>query len=115
MYWEKEIETMDRGSLEKLQLARLGETLARAKHSVYYGKRFAEQGLDLKGMRTLADVERLALTTKNDLREQWPYGFLTCSRDEIVRMHSSSGTTGRATVIFHTMRHGPISWPVPCS
>ncbi len=102
MYWEKEIETMDRGSLEKLQLARLGETLARAKHSVYYGKRFAEQGLDLKGMRTLADVERLALTTKNDLREQWPYGFLTCSRDEIVRMHSSSGTTGRATVIFHT-------------
>ena len=102
MYWEKEIETMDRGSLEKLQLARLGETLARAKHSVYYGKRFAEQGLDLKGMRTLADVERLALTTKDDLREQWPYGFLTCSRDEIVRMHSSSGTTGRATVIFHT-------------
>ena len=53
-------------------------------------------------MRTLADVERLALTTKDDLREQWPYGFLACSRDEIVRMHSSSGTTGRATVIFHT-------------
>ena len=102
MYWEKEIETMDRGSLEKLQLAKLGETLVRAKQSVYYGKRFAEQGLDLKGMRTLADVERLALTTKDDLREQWPYGFLTCSRDEIVRMHSSSGTTGRATVIFHT-------------
>ena len=102
MYWEKEIETMDRGSLEKLQMARLGETLARVKNSVHYGKRFAEQGLDIKEVRTLADLERLPLTNKDDLREQWPYGFLTCSRDEIIRMHSSSGTTGKATVIFHT-------------
>lgn len=102
MYWEKEIETMDRGSLEKLQMARLGETLARVKNSVHYGKRFAELGLDTEKIRTLADLERLPLTTKEDLREQWPYGFLTCSRDEIIRMHSSSGTTGRATVIFHT-------------
>ncbi len=102
MYWEKEIETMDRGSLKKLQLARLGETLARVKSSVHYGKRFAESGLDAKKIRTLADLERLPFTTKDDLREQWPYGFLACSRDEIIRMHSSSGTTGRATVIFHT-------------
>ncbi len=102
MYWEKEIETMDRGRLEKLQLVRLGETLVRAEKSVHYGERFAELGLDIKEVRTLADVERLPLTTKEDLRGQWPYGFLTCSRDEIIRMHSSSGTTGRATVIFHT-------------
>ena len=102
MYWEKEIETMDRGSLEKLQLARLEETLKRAMRSVHYGKRFTERGLDADRIRTLADVDRLPLTTKDDLREQWPYGFLACSRDEIVRMHSSSGTTGRATVIFHT-------------
>ena len=103
MYWEKEIETLDRGSLEKLQMARLGETLARVKNSVHYGKRFAELGLDTAKIRTLAALERLPLTTKEDLREQWPYGFLTCSRDEIIRMHSSSGTTGRATVIFHTV------------
>ena len=102
MYWEKEIETMDRGSLEKLQVARLGETLERAKKSVHYGKRFAELGLDMSEIRTVADVGRLPLTTKEDLREQWPYGFLACSRDELIRMHSSSGTTGRATVIFHT-------------
>jgi len=102
MYWEKEIETMDRGSLEKLQLARLRETLARASASVHYGNRFTELGFDTQEVRTLADVERLPLTGKEDLREQWPYGFLTCSRDEIIRMHSSSGTTGRATVIFHT-------------
>jgi phenylacetate-CoA ligase len=102
MYWEKEIETMDRSGLEKLQLTRLDQTLKRAKRSVHYGKRFTELGLDADRIRTLADVERLPLTTKDDLREQWPYGFLACSRDEIVRMHSSSGTTGRATVIFHT-------------
>lgn len=53
---------MDRGSLEKLQLARLGEILARVKNSVYYGKRFAELGLDTERIRTLADLERLPLT-----------------------------------------------------
>ncbi len=102
MYWEKEIETMDRGNLEKLQAARLGETLGRAKKSIHYGKVFKEMGLDTDRIRTVADVGMLPLTTKEDLREQWPYGFLACSRDELIRMHSSSGTTGRATVIFHT-------------
>ncbi len=102
MYWEKEIETMDRDDLSKLQMARLGETLERVKKSVHYGKLFREIGLDTGLIRTLADVEKLPLTTKEDLRENWPYGFLACSRDDLIRMHSSSGTTGRATVIFHT-------------
>jgi phenylacetate-CoA ligase len=102
MYWEKDIETMNRGKLEKMQLARLRETLGRVQHSPYYKMRFAELGLDVKDIRTLADVEKLPFTTKDDLREQWPYGFLALSRDDMVRMHSSSGTTGRATVIFHT-------------
>jgi phenylacetate-CoA ligase len=102
MYWEKEIETMGRGALEQMQAARLRETLQRAKKSVHYGKLFAESGLDIDGIRTVADLERLPLTSKEDLREGWPYGFLACSRDDLIRMHSSSGTTGRATVIFHT-------------
>ncbi|MCX5822796.1 MAG: phenylacetate--CoA ligase, partial [Deltaproteobacteria bacterium] len=102
MYWEKEIETMDREPLERMQAARLRETLQRAKKSVHYGKRFVEMGLDVDGIRTVADVEKLPLTNKEDLRESWPYGFLACSRDDLIRMHSSSGTTGRATVIFHT-------------
>jgi len=102
MYWEKEIETMEREPLERMQAVRLRETLQRAKKSVHYGKRFAEMGLDIDGIRTVADVEKLPLTNKEDLRESWPYGFLACSRDDLIRMHSSSGTTGRATVIFHT-------------
>jgi phenylacetate-CoA ligase len=102
MYWEKEIETIDRLDLSKLQMARLGETIERARKSPHYAKRFAEMGLNDDGIRTPADMDRLPLTTKEDLRENWPYGFLACSRDELIRMHSSSGTTGRATVIFHT-------------
>jgi len=102
MYWEKEIETMDRANLAKMQAARLGETLARAKKSTHYEKVFKDQGVDTDRIRTAADIAMLPLTTKEDLREQWPYGFLACSRDELIRMHSSSGTTGRATVIFHT-------------
>ncbi len=53
-------------------------------------------------LNSLLQLEKLPLTTKEDLRENWPYGFLAVSKDELVRMHSSSGTTGRATVIFHT-------------
>jgi phenylacetate-CoA ligase len=102
MYWEKEIETMDRDGLLKLQGMRLVETLERARKSAHYGKRFAEIGLDVGGIRTVDDIKKLPLTTKEDLRENWPYGFLACSRDELIRMHSSSGTTGRSTVIFHT-------------
>ncbi len=102
MYWEKEIETIDSIDLSKLQMARLGKTLKRAGKSPHYAKCFAEMDLDADGIRTPADMERLPLTTKEDLRENWPYGFLACSRDELIRMHSSSGTTGRATVIFHT-------------
>ncbi len=102
MYWEQEIETIDRKSLAKLQASRLAATLEQAKRSSHYGGLFERTGLDTARIRSAADVEMLPLTTKEDLREQWPYGFLACSRDELVRMHSSSGTTGRATVIFHT-------------
>jgi len=104
MYWEKEIETMDRCDLERLQLTRLQETLEKVRRSHYYQRQFADLKLDPDRIRTLTDIEELPLTTKDDLREEWPYGFLSVSRDELVRMHSSSGTTGRATVIFHTAK-----------
>ena len=102
MYWEKEIETLDRTGLEALQLKRLKTTLNWTANSPYYGRAFRELGIDPGGVETLADVKKLPMTTKDDLRDQWPYGFLAVSRDELVRMHSSSGTTGRATVVFHT-------------
>ena len=102
MYWEKDIETMDREGLNALQLKRLQKTLRQAVKSFYYDKLFKEIGLNIEDVRSLADLDNVPPTTKEDLREHWPYGFLATSRDELVRMHSSSGTTGRATVIFHT-------------
>ena len=102
MYWEKAIETMDREGLAALQLERLQKTLRQAANSFYYDKLFKEIGLKTEDILSLADLDKIPPTTKEDLREHWPYGFLATSRDELVRMHSSSGTTGRATVIFHT-------------
>jgi phenylacetate-CoA ligase len=104
MYWEEKIETVDRSSLEELQLERLKKTLKRAKDSVHYGRIFGQEKLDVKKIKKLSDIKHIPLTIKDDLREQWPYGFLAVSRDKLVRMHSSSGTTGRATVIFHTKK-----------
>jgi phenylacetate-CoA ligase len=104
MYWGKEDETMPRDRLEAFQLAKLQETLRRAKKSPYYGKLFDEISLDPDKLTSLKDIEKVPFTAKENLREYWPYGFLAVSMDELVRMHSSSGTTGRATVIFHTAR-----------
>jgi phenylacetate-CoA ligase len=104
MYWEKDIETMERDKLEATQLGRFKETIRRAKTSIYYNELFREVGLDPDHVNSLDMIKEIPFTTKDNLREHWPYGFLTVSKDELVRMHSSSGTTGRATVIFHTAR-----------
>ncbi len=104
MYWEKEIETMPRRELEALQLSRLTETLNRAKASTHYGMKFNEIKFDPDSFDSLENLESIPLTTKDDLREHWPYGFLSVPKDDLVRMHSSSGTTGRATVVFHTLK-----------
>ncbi len=102
MYWEKDIETMPRDQLASLQLARLKKAVKTAGASPHYSRLFRKIGLDPKRIDSLDAFTKVPLTTKEDLRENWPYGFLAVSKDELVRMHSSSGTTGRATVIFHT-------------
>jgi len=102
MFWEEKIETMQRGDLHALQLERLKKTVAHAANALFYKDLFAKHDLDPAAIRTLDDIRRIPFTTKEDLRESWPYGLLAVSKDELVRMHSSSGTTGRSTVIFHT-------------
>jgi len=103
MYWEKNLETIKRAKLEDLQLGRLKDTIGRTKKSYYYGRVFKEKKLGLGSVRKLKDIQKFPFTTKDDLREHWPYGFIAVPKDELVRMHSSSGTTGRATVVFHTI------------
>jgi len=102
MYWQKELEVVPREELESLQLKRLRDTVDRASHSPYYGSSWAAMGLAAAAIHSIEDIQRFPFTTKDDLREHWPYGFVAVPRNELVRMHSSSGTTGRATVVFHT-------------
>ncbi|MDD5475366.1 MAG: phenylacetate--CoA ligase [Syntrophales bacterium] len=104
MYWKPELETMERDTLEALQLEGLKKSVTSAAKSVFYGNQFTKINLDPSSVLSLEDIRKIPFTTKDDLREAWPYGFLAVSKDELVRMHSSSGTTGRATVIFHTAR-----------
>jgi len=103
MFRDRENEIMDRTSLEGLQLKLLRETVRRAQQSSYYGSVFSQNGLRPETIKSLDDLRRIPFTTKDSLRENYPYGLLAVNREKIVRMHSSSGTTGRATVIFHTI------------
>jgi len=102
MYWEKDVETINRKKLEAFQLAELKDTIIRSEKSYYYNKLFKEKNLSANLIKSLEDIQKFPFTTKDDLRENWPYGFIAVPKDELVRMHSSSGTTGRATVVFHT-------------
>src|SRR4030065_1267158 len=99
MYWEKEVETLSRAKMEKDQLTALKETVSRTQKSFYYGKLFKEKGLSAKSIKELNDIEKFPFTTKDNLREYWPYGFNAVPKEKLERMHSSSGTTGRATVV----------------
>jgi phenylacetate-CoA ligase len=102
MYWDKDIETMERGALERLQLERVSATLQRAAQAPWYRDLFKERAWD--GISSLADCARLPFTTKADLRSGFPYGFLAVPLEKVVRLHSSSGTTGNPTVIYHTQQ-----------
>lgn len=103
MYWEPEKESMDRGELEQLQLERLQETLARVYMNVpFYRRKFDEAGIDPDDFRSIEDLKRLPFTTKEDLRDNYPYGLFAVPLREVVRIHASSGTTGMSTVVGYT-------------
>ncbi len=93
-------ELLTREEIESIQISRLRSVVERAKRSPFYAERL--KGVDPASIRSLDDLRRLPPTTKQDLRDHYPYGLLTCSPDEIVRLHASSGTTGNPTVVFYT-------------
>jgi phenylacetate-CoA ligase len=101
VYWNQDLETMPREAIAKLQLERLQWTLQQAGKSQHYGKIFADRGIEPGNIRHLEDIRLLPFTTKENLRSQFPYGLLCVDLKEVVRLHSSSGTTGQATVVFH--------------
>ncbi len=100
-FWSREIETLDRGALEKIQLDRLREMVSWALKTPFYGKKLEAVGVrSAEDLHGLADLERVPFTTKDDLRRSFPKGLLAVDMQEVVRIHSSSGTTGIPTVIY---------------
>ncbi len=96
---------MDREALEKLQLEQLQATVDQALKTVFYKRRLGKIGITSgRDISLLRDIEKIPFTTKNDLREAYPDKLLAVDRDEVVRLHTSSGTTGTPTVIYHTQR-----------
>ena len=102
MIWSKE-ETLSRVEMEKLQLARLQETVKRVYEKVpYYRAKMQEKDLKPEDIQTLADLQKLPFTTKQDMRDTYPFGLFAVPKDELVRIHASSGTTGKPTVVGYT-------------
>jgi phenylacetate-CoA ligase len=105
MIFDDEFETLPREALEALQLKRLQQTLQRVYHTVgFYRRTFDEAGVNPDDIHTLADLKRLPFTKKQDLRDNYPFGLFAVPMSSIVRLHASSGTTGRATVVGYTKR-----------
>ena len=104
MYLHETLETLSRDGIEKLQMERLRKTLNHCLNSPFYRKRFAEHKLRPEDIKTLDDLRKIPFTTKNDLRENYPFGMAAVPLEKTVRLHSSSGTTGNPTVVLHTQR-----------
>ena len=102
MIWSKE-ETLSRKEIESLQLARLQETVHRVYEKVpAYAKKMDEAGIKPQDIQSLADLAKLPFTTKQDMRDNYPFGLFAVDKDELVRIHASSGTTGKPTVGGYT-------------
>jgi phenylacetate-CoA ligase len=105
MFWDQKTETMERVALEALQLKRLQATVRRVASKVpFYQQKFAELGVKPGQIKSLTDVRRLPFTTSADLRATYPDGLLAVPRDETLRLHTSSGTTGKPKALFFSRR-----------
>jgi len=104
MFWHQETETLARPALEALQLKRLQETLRRLERVPFYRGKFSETGLQPDQIKSAADMPRLPFTTAADLRENYPDKLLAVSREEVLRLHTSSGTTGKPKALFFSRR-----------
>lgn len=105
MIYDMDYETLPREALEAIQLRRLQTTLQRVYATVpFYRKRFDEVGFKPSDLKRLEDLRRVPFTTKQDLRDNYPYGLFAVPMENVVRIHASSGTTGKPTVVGYTAR-----------
>lgn len=105
MIYNEEYETLPREALKALQLKRLQQVVNRVYHSVgFYKKSFDKAGVAPEDIKTLDDLKRFPFTIKQDLRDNYPFGLFAAPMSSVVRLHASSGTTGRSTVVGYTKR-----------
>jgi phenylacetate-CoA ligase len=105
MIYNEEFETLPREALEALQLKRLKQVVQRVYHTVgFYRRTFDQAGVQPDDIRTLDDLRRFPFTSKQDLRDNYPFGLFAVPMSSVVRLHASSGTTGRSTVVGYTQR-----------
>ena len=105
MIWNEEIECISRRKIEEIQLRRLKNVIERAYYNVpFYRERFDKIGLKPEHIQTLRDIEKIPFTTKDDLRDNYPYKMFACPLKKIVRLHASSGTTGKPIVAGYTKK-----------
>ena len=110
MFFQKEIETMKRSELEALQLERLKWTVDYCYKNVpFYTKKLDEAGISADKIKSLSDIKYIPPTTKADLRDNYPFGLFARPMKEMVRIHASSGTTGKPTVVGYT-KHDLDLW-----
>ena len=107
--WQPEIEKMPREQLRQLQVQKLKDTINVCLNSPFYKKRLGELGISADSIQTPEDIRKIPFTTKQDLRENYPFGLVGGNMNEAVRLHSSSGTTGQPTVVVYS-EHDICSW-----
>ncbi|MCX8069912.1 MAG: phenylacetate--CoA ligase, partial [Thermodesulfovibrionales bacterium] len=103
MFWDEELETIQKDKLKELQLKLLRDTIGRVYFNVpFYRDRFQAINLKPDDINSVYDISRLPFTTREDILNNYPTGLLAVPRDEMVRVHTSSGTTGKPKAIFFT-------------
>ena len=103
MFRDKAIETISSEDLQKLQIERLQKTVERVQSVPFYRERCKKRGITPDGIQTYDDVKKIPFTTKKDLQEGYPFGFVAVPMNEVVRIHTTSGTTGKPTVVTYTV------------
>ena len=103
MYWNKEVETASREKIKEIQLDNLKKCVKRVYEKVpLYKEKFDEAGITPDDIQTLEDLKKIPFTYKEDLRKTYPFGMFAVPKKEVVRIHASSGTTGKPTVVGYT-------------
>lgn len=108
-YWQPELETMPRKELEALQVKKLRQSIEVSLRSPFYKKRLGDLGITPDSIQTIEDIRKIPFTTKQDLRDNYPFGLVGGDMKDAIRIHSTSGTTGHPTVVTYS-RHDIDSW-----